>query len=57
VDAGRIEGDPLMISLGLWATVHGPTSLRISKPDFPWPNVDAISDHVCRTAIAGLSPR
>ena len=57
VHAGLIEGDPLMISLGLWATVHGLTSLLISKPDFPWPDVDAIIDHVCRTAIRGLSPR
>ena len=56
VQAGLIEGDPLMVSLGLWATVHGLTSLLISKPDFPWPDLDAISDHVCRTAIRGLSP-
>ena len=57
VQAGLIQGDPLRVSLGLWATVHGLTSLLISKPDFPWPDVDAISDHVCRTAIRGLSPR
>jgi AcrR family transcriptional regulator len=57
VNAGLIEGDPLMVSLGLWATVHGLTSLLISKPDFPWPDLDLISGHVCRTAIAGLSPR
>jgi len=56
VQAGLIQGDPLTVSLGLWASVHGLTSLLISKPDFPWPNVDAISDHVCRTAIRGLSP-
>ena len=56
VHAGLIEGDPLMISLGLWATVHGLTSLLISKPDFPWPELDAVSDHVCRTAIRGLAP-
>jgi AcrR family transcriptional regulator len=56
VHAGLIEGDPLMISLGLWATVHGLTSLLISKPDFPWPDLDLISGHVCRTAIRGLAP-
>ena len=56
VHAGLFEGDPLMISLGLWATVHGLTSLLISKPDFPWPELDAVSDHVCRTAIRGLAP-
>jgi len=57
VHAGLIEGDPLMISLGLWAMVHGLTSLLIAKPDFPWPDLDLISGHVCRTAIRGLSPR
>ncbi len=55
VQAGLIDGDPLVVSLGLWAVVHGLTSLLISKPDFPWPDLDVIIDHVCRTAIRGLS--
>ncbi len=55
VQAGLIDGDPLIVSLGLWAVVHGLTSLLISKPEFPWPDLDVIIDHVCRTAIRGLS--
>jgi AcrR family transcriptional regulator len=55
VDAGLIEGNPLLVSIGLWAGVHGVTSLLISKPDFPWPDVDLVIDHVCRTAIRGLA--
>ena len=54
VQAGLIDGDPLLVSLGLWAVVHGLTSLLISKPEFPWPDLDLIIDHVCRTAIRGL---
>jgi hypothetical protein len=26
----------------------------ISKPDFPWPDVDQVIDHVTRTAIRGV---
>jgi hypothetical protein len=29
--------------------------LLITKPDIPWPDVDAMSDHVCRTSIRGLT--
>lgn len=57
VEAGVIEGDPLLVSLGLWAAVHGITSLLITKPDFPWPDVEMVIDHVCRTQIQGLAPR
>lgn len=57
VEAGLIEGNPLLVSLGLWAAVHGLTSLLISKPEFPWPDVDVIIDQVCRTQINGLAIR
>lgn len=55
VQAGLIDGDPLLVSLGLWAVVHGLTSLLISKPEFPWPDLDVMIDHVCRTTIRGLA--
>ncbi len=54
IQSGLIDGEPLLVSLGLWAVVHGLTSLLISKPEFPWPDLDVIIDHVCRTAIRGL---
>jgi AcrR family transcriptional regulator len=38
--AGVLEGDAFVIACGLWAKVHGLTSLLISKPNFPWPPVD-----------------
>lgn len=36
VEAGRLEGDPILVSVFLWATATGSTtSLFISKPNFP----------------------
>ena len=32
-------------------------SLLISKPTFPWPDVDVLVDHVTRAAIFGVTPR
>jgi AcrR family transcriptional regulator len=57
VQAGLIQGDPLQVSVVLWSGVHGLTSLLISKPEFPWPEVDEIADRLCRALLYGLSPR
>ena len=49
--------DPYLVAIGLWATVHGVVSLLISQPDFPWPDLDALLDHLLDTqgrGIAGL---
>jgi AcrR family transcriptional regulator len=55
MDAGAIpRQEPVFVALGLWAVVHGLTSLLISKPDFPWPNADALADHLCAVQVAGL---
>ena len=37
IAAGSLAGDPFVVALGLWATVHGITSLMITMPTFPWP--------------------
>jgi AcrR family transcriptional regulator len=39
-------GDPFLVATGLWAGVHGLTSLLISRPDFPWPEVDRLLDQL-----------
>jgi AcrR family transcriptional regulator len=57
IEAGRIEGEPMLVSIYLWSAVHGITSLLISKPDFPWPDVDELVDHVTRCALSGVVPR
>ena len=38
---GRMpKGDSFAMGCGLWAVVHGITSLLISKPNFPWPPLE-----------------
>jgi AcrR family transcriptional regulator len=55
MDAGQIRrADPLIVTLGLWAAVHGLTSLIISKPDFPWPPLEDLIHHVLTSNIYGL---
>ena len=46
--------DAAFAATALWTAVHGITSLLISLPDFPWPDVDALVDHVCDVQIRGL---
>jgi len=57
VETGLIQGDPIHVSLVLWAGVHGLTSLLISKPEFPWPEIDVIADRLCRALVYGMAPR
>lgn len=57
IAAGRIEGDPMLVSIYLWSTVHGLTSLLISKPDFPWPDLDRLIDQVARATLRGVTVR
>lgn len=55
MDADAIDvGDEWLVALGLWSAVHGLTSLLISKPYYPWPDVDFLADHVLGVQISGL---
>ncbi len=47
--------DPYLVAIGLWAAVHGVVSLLISQPDFPWPDVDALVDHMLATQAHGIA--
>lgn len=42
IAAGSLGGDPFIVALGLWATVHGITSLMITMPTFPWPPIEQL---------------
>jgi hypothetical protein len=56
IDTGAFEPvDPVVAATGVWAAVHGVTSLLISMPGFPWPDVEELVDHVCRIQNRGLS--
>lgn len=47
--------DVFLVATGLWALVHGVTSLRISIPEFPLVASDLLLDHVLDTYARGLS--
>ena len=56
IDAGAFRPvDPVLAATGVWAAVHGVTSLLISLPGFPWPDIEALVDHVCEIQTRGLS--
>jgi AcrR family transcriptional regulator len=57
METGQIaRGDPELVALGLWTTVHGITSLLISLPDFPWPAArEVMVDCVINQVLAGVS--
>ena len=47
------DGDPLPITLQLWAAAHGIASLMIAKPFLPWGDVEAAADSVLCAAALG----
>ena len=47
--------DPYLVAIGFWASVHGVVSLRISQPDFPWPEVETLVDHMLATQARGIA--
>jgi AcrR family transcriptional regulator len=56
IDAGAFPPD-LDATLGavtIWTALHGITSLLISMPTFPWPDVDGLLDRICATQACGL---
>ena len=57
VDAGGLgaDVDVTLVAIGLWAAVHGIVSLLIAQPDFPWPDVDDLVDHMLSTQARGLA--
>jgi AcrR family transcriptional regulator len=55
IDAGAFRPvDPVLAATGVWTAVHGVTSLLISMPGFPWPDIEALVDHVYDVQIRGL---
>ena len=56
IDTGRLRfEDPVLVASGLWMMVHGVTSLLIAKPDFPWPDHEALIGHVLTVYGGGLA--
>ena len=57
IDAGAFAPrDPMLAACGLWSTVHGITSLRITMPGFPVVHTpDELTEHVLDMLLAGLA--
>ena len=55
IDAGALApADPDLVATGLWMCVHGITSLLLTLPTFPWPDVEALVCHVVHAHLQGL---
>ena len=56
IDAGSLSADSTaqQTALGLWATLHGITSLLITFPNFEWGDRDALIDHLLDVHVEGL---
>jgi AcrR family transcriptional regulator len=52
-DPSRRE-DRFATATAIWSAVHGITSLRIAKPQFPWPPIDVHLDLICKPMRAYL---
>jgi hypothetical protein len=48
--------DPVLVATGLWATVHGATSLAIAHAGHVPVEAEALIEHVLAVARLGLAP-
>jgi AcrR family transcriptional regulator len=56
IDTGAFRPvDAVLVATGVWTAVHGVTSLLISMPGFPWPDIETLVDHVYDIQTRGLS--
>jgi AcrR family transcriptional regulator len=51
--AATATGDPFRLASLVWAAEHGLVSLRLSRPQFPWSDIDGLVDEAV-TGIMGL---
>ena len=54
IAAGRLQRPAFETATILWTSVHGLTSLLISKPNFPWPPVEELVEHTIDIVGTGL---
>lgn len=46
----------VLLATGLWAALHGLVDLRITKPEIPWPDLDALIDAALTAVRAAAVP-
>lgn len=52
--AGRLRGDPAVVSQVLWAACHGLVALMMTKPNFPWADPVQVSGAMIHGLLFGL---
>ena len=58
IAAGRLRtdlGEAFELALGLWARVHGLTSLWVSMPDMPWADDDGFVARYAEVCLDGIA--
>jgi AcrR family transcriptional regulator len=50
------DRDPFVLACGLWASIHGLTSLMIANPEFPWPPLEDIFVFEVMAPVANAAP-
>jgi AcrR family transcriptional regulator len=46
--------DAVVVAIHLWTAVHGITSLMISKPNFPWPDLEQMVGRILHALMYGM---
>lgn len=58
MDQGQLRRDDVVqTALGLWALVHGVTSLLLSLPHYPWPDAEEFLAGVLDQHLKGIAER
>ena len=56
IDSGAFrEMDPYVTSIVVWAAVHGFTSLLVTAPNFPWPDLEETIDALLDSHLKGFA--
>lgn len=53
ISSGALSGDPLEVTLDLWAAVHGLAALMIVKPFLPWGDPEATAERMLLAIARG----
>jgi AcrR family transcriptional regulator len=54
--AAAVKDDPFRLAALAWAAVHGLVSLRLDRPNFPWPPLDGMITQTLRCLLGLPTP-
>jgi AcrR family transcriptional regulator len=52
LQATQRAADPFLVTVTLWASLHGIVTLRADRPAFAWPSLDDMIDNLVRQVLA-----